>query len=199
MPSVPPRSMYHSSTLAPETIGVNFSRTFRISLLLIPHSLPGTGTNIACGQSFSARAIGIAERTPYWRASHDAEQTTPRLPRRPPTIRSVALPAPSGSTSRATAAKNASASASRILGGGVIECPVQNAEITGRPRYGSDGAERSFPLELRAPVEDRHEPCGLFLVATYHEEAAIVRHHVVVSIENAVQHERRDREQPRGW
>jgi hypothetical protein len=111
--------MYHSSTLAPSTIGVNRWSTARISLLFAEQALPGTGTNIAFGQSFSALAIDIADRTPYWRASHDAEQTTPRLPRLPPTISSGDFPAPSGSTSLATAAKKASASASKMRGGGV--------------------------------------------------------------------------------
>jgi hypothetical protein len=41
--------------------------------------------------------MGIAERTPNFRVSYDAEQTTPRLPAAPPTINNGALPAPSGS------------------------------------------------------------------------------------------------------
>ena len=71
-------------------------------------------TTTACGQSRNARAMGIADRTPKRRASYDAEHTTPRLSRGPPTMRSGSFPAPSGSTIRATATKNASASARRI-------------------------------------------------------------------------------------
>src|SRR6185437_820180 len=59
---------------------------------------------------------GIADRTPNCLVSYDAEQTTPRLSAEPPTMSSGARPAPSGSTNRATATKNASASASRTLG-----------------------------------------------------------------------------------
>src|SRR5688500_4488103 len=59
----------------------------------------------------------MAERTPNCRTSYDAEQTTPRLPAAPPTIRRRARPAPSGSTRRATAAKNASASTRRMRRG----------------------------------------------------------------------------------
>src|SRR3954466_9784386 len=69
---------------------------------------------MAFGHSLSAREIGIAERTPNFRASYDAEQTTPRLSRVPPTMSSGSFPAPSGSTILATATKKASASASRI-------------------------------------------------------------------------------------
>src|SRR5690242_3880928 len=106
--------MYHSSTLAPSTTGEKRSRTLRISWLFSEHALRGTGTHIAFGQSLSAREIGIADLTPNFRASYDAEHTTPRLSRVPPTINSGSRPAPSGSTIRATATKNASASARRI-------------------------------------------------------------------------------------
>src|SRR5688500_4589471 len=99
--------------LAPSTTGANCPRTSRISALFAEHALRGMGTHIASGQSLRARAIGIAERTPNFRVSYDAEQTTPRLSRDPPTIRRRALPAPRGSTMRATATKNASASARR--------------------------------------------------------------------------------------
>src|SRR5688572_18740380 len=99
--------------LAPSTTGANRSSTARISPLFAEHAFRGTGTHIAFGHSLSARAIGIAERTPNFRVSYDAEHTTPRLSRDPPTISRRALPAPSGSTMRATATKNASASARR--------------------------------------------------------------------------------------
>ena len=89
--------------LAPSTIGANCSSAFRISALFLMQALKGTGTHIAAGQSRRARAIGIADRTPNLRTSYDAEQTTPRLSREPPTIRRDAFPAPSGSTARATA------------------------------------------------------------------------------------------------
>src|SRR5918999_5937874 len=103
--------------LAPSTIGANCSSTARISALFLEQALRGTGTQVAFGHSRNARAIGIAERTPNLRVSYDAEQTTPRLSRDPPTISSGALPAPSGSTIRATATKKASASASKIRRG----------------------------------------------------------------------------------
>jgi len=103
--------------LAHSTTGANRSSTDAISRLFSEHAPRGTGTHIACGQSLSAREIGMAERTPNLRASYEAEQTTPRLPGAPPTIRSRARPAPSGSTSLATATKNASASASRMRRG----------------------------------------------------------------------------------
>ena len=82
--------------------------------LLSEQARRGTGTHIASGHNRSARAIGMADRTPNFRASYEAEHTTPRLSRVPPTMSSDALPAPSGSTIRATATKNASASASRM-------------------------------------------------------------------------------------
>ena len=69
----------------------------------LPREATVDGTQTAPGQSRSARAMGIAERTPNFRVSYEAEQTTPRLSREPPTMRSLALPAPSGSTARATA------------------------------------------------------------------------------------------------
>jgi hypothetical protein len=75
---------------------------------------------MASGQSRSAREIGIADRTPNFLVSYEAEHTTPRLPAAPPTIRNGALPAPSGSTMRATATKNASASTRRIRLGDVL-------------------------------------------------------------------------------
>src|SRR4051812_23073799 len=104
-------SRYHSSTLAPSTCGANRASTARISLLFTPQALLGTGTHIAFGHNLSAREIGIADRTPNLRVSYDAEQTTPRLSADPPTMSRGSLPAPSGSTIRATATKNASASA----------------------------------------------------------------------------------------
>src|SRR5688500_11333901 len=108
--------------LAPSTTGANCSSTARISALFTPHAFRGTGTHIASGHSLSAREIGIADRTPNLRVSYDAEQTTPRLSRDPPTIRSGALPAPSGSTILATATKNASASARRTRREDGIAC-----------------------------------------------------------------------------
>ena len=112
--SVPLRSRYHSSMLDGCTTGANRCSTAAISRLLRLQAPRGTGTQVASGQSCSARAIGMAERTPKARHSYDAEHTTPRLPGRPPTMRRGARPAPSGSTMRATATKNASASASRM-------------------------------------------------------------------------------------
>ena len=99
--------------LADATTGAKRSSTARISRLFRTHSWRGTGTTVAPGQSRNARAIGMAERTPNRRASYDAEVTTPR-PDRPPTMSSGARPAPSGSASRATATKKASASARRM-------------------------------------------------------------------------------------
>ncbi|MBK6306434.1 MAG: hypothetical protein IPF47_12260 [Gemmatimonadetes bacterium] len=55
--------------LAPCTMGAKRCSTAEISRLLRPQAPRGTGTHIACGQSRSARAIGIADRTPNWRAS----------------------------------------------------------------------------------------------------------------------------------
>jgi hypothetical protein len=89
--------------LAPSTTGENLCSTARISALFLEHSFLGTGTHVAPGQSRSARAIGIADRTPYFLVSYDAEHTTPLLPAAPPTMSSLACPAPSGSTMRATA------------------------------------------------------------------------------------------------
>ena len=57
-----------------------------------------------------AREIGIADRTPNFRASYNAENTTPRLSAEPSTMRRGTVPAPSGSTIRATPTKSASAS-----------------------------------------------------------------------------------------
>src|ERR1019366_7612154 len=102
--------------LAPSTAGVKRSRTRRIARLASEQACRGTGTHIASGQSRSACAIDIADRTPNALVSYDAEHTTPRLPGRPPTMSSCALPAPSGSTERATATKKASASARRMRG-----------------------------------------------------------------------------------
>ena len=81
----------------------NRSSTARISRCLREHAPRGTGTHIACGQSRSAREMGIALRTPNLRVSYDALHTTPRLSRVPPTMSSSARPAPSGSTMRAMA------------------------------------------------------------------------------------------------
>src|ERR1035437_1522012 len=80
--------------LAPSTTGVNRSSTRRIARLASEHACRGTGTHIAVGQSRRACAIDIADRTPNARVSYDAEHTTPRLPGRPPTMSSCALPAP---------------------------------------------------------------------------------------------------------
>lgn len=89
--------------LAPSTTGEYRLSTSRISPLFLEHSLLGTGTHIAPGQSLSALAIGIADLTPYFLVSYDAEQTTPLLSAAPPTMSSFACPAPSGSTILATA------------------------------------------------------------------------------------------------
>src|SRR5688500_447077 len=96
-------SRYHSSMLAPSTTGANLSSVPRISWLFTEQAFRGTGTHTASGHSLSARDIGIAERTPYLRVSYEAEHTTPLLSLDPPTIRSRAFPAPSGSIMRATA------------------------------------------------------------------------------------------------
>ncbi len=112
--SVPDMSRYHSSMLAPCTMGVNRTSVAAIAREVVPHALRGTGTHMASGHSRSACEMGIAERTPNARVSYEAEHTTPRDPGRPPTMSSGALPAPSGSAMRATATKNASASARRI-------------------------------------------------------------------------------------
>src|SRR5512138_1808513 len=79
--SVPPRSRYHSSMLAPSTLGAYRSSIARIWRLLSEQARRGTGTHMASGQRRSARAMGIADRTPNFRASYDAEHTTPRLSR----------------------------------------------------------------------------------------------------------------------
>src|SRR5690349_14188431 len=100
--------------LAPSTTGVKRASTAAIAFDVALQAWRGTGTHIASGQRRSACAIGIAERTPKARVSHEAEQTTPREPGRPPTMSSVALPAPSGSVIRATETKKASASAWRM-------------------------------------------------------------------------------------
>ena len=62
--SVPVRSRYHSSMLAPSTTGAKRSRTAAISRLFFEQAPRGTGTHSASGHSLSAREIGIAERTP---------------------------------------------------------------------------------------------------------------------------------------
>src|SRR6185437_1539424 len=102
--------------LAVSTTGANRWRIARIWWLFAEHSRRGTGTHIARGQRRNACDTGIADRTPNALVSYEAEQTTPRLSAEPPTMRRGARPAPSGSTNRATATKNASASASRTLG-----------------------------------------------------------------------------------
>ena len=90
--------------LAPSTTGENFSSTARISRLFSLNTrAAGIGTHVAWGHNRKAREMGIADRTPNFLASYDAEQTTPRLSRVPPTMRNVAFPAPSGSTILATA------------------------------------------------------------------------------------------------
>src|SRR5687768_17634811 len=99
--------MYHSSTLAPSTAGAYTSSTLRMRRLISEHAFEGTGTHIASGHRRNAREIGIADRTPNLRVSYDAEHTTPRLSRVPPTMSSGVLPAPPASTTRATATKNA--------------------------------------------------------------------------------------------
>ena len=84
--------------LAPSTTGVKRCSTRTdLERSSREHAPRGTGTHMACGQSLSACAVGMAERTPNLRVSYEAEQTTPRLSREPPTIRSGAFPAPSGS------------------------------------------------------------------------------------------------------
>ena len=50
--------------LAGATTGAKRPSTAAISRLFSPHAPRGTGTQVACGQSRSACAIGIAERTP---------------------------------------------------------------------------------------------------------------------------------------
>ena len=50
--------------LAAWTVGVNRSRTARISRCLAEHARRGTGTHMASGQSRNAREIGMADRTP---------------------------------------------------------------------------------------------------------------------------------------
>ena len=65
---------------------------------------------MASGHRRSAVAEGMAEWTPYARASYDAVETTPRLSERPPTI--TGFPRHSGWSSCSTLAKNASRSTS---------------------------------------------------------------------------------------
>jgi hypothetical protein len=89
--------------LAPSTTGENRCSTARISALFLEHSFLGTGTHIAPGHNRSALAIGIADLTPNFLVSYDAEHTTPLLSAAPPTMSNFACPAPSGSTILATA------------------------------------------------------------------------------------------------
>ena len=116
--SVPARSRYHSSMLAPSTAR-RVALEHRPNLFDASASTPcvARARRRLFGHRRSAREIGIADRTPYLRVSYDAEQTTPRLSRVPPTMSKGSRPAPSGSTSRATATKNASASARRMRRG----------------------------------------------------------------------------------
>ena len=74
-----------------------------MSRLFCAQASHGTGTTVASGHNRTACTIGIAECTPKARASYDAEVTTPRCSGEPPTMRNLALPAPSGSARRATA------------------------------------------------------------------------------------------------
>ena len=58
------------------------------------------GKKIASGHNLRARTDGIAENTPYLRASYDAAATTPRFPS-PPTT--TGLPRSSGRSRNSTA------------------------------------------------------------------------------------------------
>jgi hypothetical protein len=113
------------------------------ALEVAPQACRGTGTHIASGQSRSACEIGIADRTPNTRVSYEAEQTTPRDPGRPPTIRSGDLPAPSGSVMRATATKNASASAWRIRRAALLL--PHDPTVASGPRRRGDRRPRAAP------------------------------------------------------
>ena len=70
------------------------------------------GRNTAVGHSRRAVADGIAEKTPYRRASYDAAATTPRRPV-PPTT--TGCPRSSGRRRSSHATKNASMSTWRIV------------------------------------------------------------------------------------
>ena len=130
---------------------------------------------MAPGQSFNAREIGIAERTPCSRASYDAEHTTPRLPGAPPTISNDARPAPSGSTCRATATKNASASARRMRRGSG-SCSVGGIETRSNrePAIGS----RVIRVKLALVDQGRHAAstsnAALFVTRTTSEPSAAI-------------------------
>ena len=76
-PFVPPRSMYHSSTLAPSTTGAKRSSTARISRLFSPHARRGRERTSRLG-TVAARARS-ASRTGH-RTS--APRTTPSRRRR---------------------------------------------------------------------------------------------------------------------
>src|ERR1044071_1087512 len=116
--------------LAGSTTGAHWSRTRRISACLTPHALRGTGTKVAPGHRRAAREIGSPARSPKARASYEAEQTTPRLLARPPTTRRRALPAPSGSTRRATATNIWSQSARRMRRGALTWRSVNGQRST---------------------------------------------------------------------
>ena len=68
---------------------------------------------MACGQSFMAFAVGIAERTPKALASYEQVDTTPLWLGFPPTI--TGFPLHSGWSLCSTDAKNASISTCKIF------------------------------------------------------------------------------------
>jgi hypothetical protein len=95
----PPTSRNASSREIGSTSGVNDISTSRSLVAAARYEGKSGGTNTASGQSRRARAPGIAERTPYRRASYDADITTPRGPP-PPTT--TGFPASEGSLSVST-------------------------------------------------------------------------------------------------
>ena len=77
--------MKASSSESGSTSGLTLSKTVRISALTRRYFAMSPARNTACGQSFRACAVGIAEWTPKGRASYEAAHTTPR-PDVPPTM-----------------------------------------------------------------------------------------------------------------
>ena len=74
----PATSRNASSTESPSTSGVKSLRIEKNSRDAASIRSQSCGRTIACGHRRSASAIGIAECTPYSRASYDAAATTPR-------------------------------------------------------------------------------------------------------------------------
>ena len=105
-------SINASSTEICSTYGVRLS-SFSITLRDRRPYPPPWGTTISPGHILSARAIGIADRTPNLRAAYEQEETTPRPSGLPPTANG--FPSRLGSRSTSTAQKKASRSRCRIL------------------------------------------------------------------------------------